>query len=313
MRRVIGPLLLVATGCASQPWLDPGNGWRTVTSQHFVIHTDSGDRAAREVVERFEAVHAALSTFLRATNVRRVEGLLFLDETAYEGVAGRTAGAFAIFEGEADGVLVLRDDEDRDWMDFVVGHELAHRFVTARHPHLPPWLHEGLATYLETARHQGSRLLIGGLPLEILHFEFGGGVGLRRLSRAPGGSFHGASAGALYASAWAVVHYLLNGARGANHVRFRRLLAELGDSPGGPDRSLEAFTRAFPEKTFEEIDDAALAHARRMLATRSEAVITVASTPPPTPTIDTRPADPARVRDLCLGVRGAFLAKGGGD
>jgi hypothetical protein len=303
---LIGVAVFAGGACASKPWIDPGSGWKTVTSKHFVVHTDSGGRTSREVVERFEAVHAALSMFFSGTGIPRVEGLLFASEIDYEGVAGRSAGAFVTWEGEPDGVLVIKEDEDRAWMDVVVAHELAHRFVAARHPQLPAWLHEGLATYLETARHQGNRLLIGGLPQSILHFELGGGVDLRTLSQA-NADFHGAGAGALYASAWAVVHYLANGAGGANHLRFRRVVAQMGDTPAGPEERLEAFARFFPEKTFDEIDAAAHVHARRMLTTRSEAVIVLPAVPPSPPTINSQPAEPTRVRNLCAEIRQVML------
>jgi hypothetical protein len=65
-----------------------------------------------------------------------------------------------------------------------------------------------------------------------------------------------------------------------------------------------------PEKTFEQIENAALAHARCTLATRSEAVIALSSSPPPPPTIDSRAAVPTRVRNLCLEVRKGSAADG---
>lgn len=61
------------------------------------------------------------------------------------------------------------------------------------------------------------------------------------------------------------------------------------------------------EKTFDEIDAAAHVHARRMLTTRSEAVIVLPAVPPSPPTINSRPAEPTRVRNLCAEIRQVML------
>ena len=74
LRLAVFCLLGAVAGCASKPWVDPGSGWTTLRSEHFVLHSDASTSSARDVVERIEAVHAALSTFFRGTNIARVGG-----------------------------------------------------------------------------------------------------------------------------------------------------------------------------------------------------------------------------------------------
>src|SRR5688572_25878075 len=83
-------------GCAHKPlWDRIDSSWQTVTSEHFVLHTDLWQYKYSDVIERLEDVHAALSVSLfRNARVPVVQSLLLSNED-YEALVGTpTAGMF---------------------------------------------------------------------------------------------------------------------------------------------------------------------------------------------------------------------------
>lgn len=124
----------------------------TVTTQHFVIHTDL-DAEARDFHARlFEAFRAAYTArFHELPETATLPIYLFQGNEAFAafgrelGASANTSGFFAVLTNGAP-ILVV---------DLSTGlgtamHELVHAFVHFGFPRQPPlWFHEGLAAYHE--------------------------------------------------------------------------------------------------------------------------------------------------------------------
>jgi hypothetical protein len=291
-------LALAGASCAHGPNVAPGSGWVTARSPHFVVHTNLPRALLEPVLQRLEATHEALtSTLFRGVEVPEVEAVL-LDDDDYETIVGRSAGAFFPGVGASGSLLVVRDSENPRWLEQVVAHELAHRFVDARHPDLPSWMDEGIAVFLETAEIRARAIVLGAAARHHrAHFAIGGTVPLAELAAASRTTFYGAAAGAYYSTAWAIVRHLLVGNGGAYHARFERLLDLLESAPD-PAAVLAAFSTVYPEISREELEAAAFAGASRSAALATDTLLTFPHHPAPPPAFRTAPADRARVQAL---------------
>lgn len=121
-------------------------------------------------------------------------------------------------------------------------HELAHVVILRTMPTTPRWLHEGLATYLETAQFKGLEQVKLGTGI----YRYQAIVLGDRLSTSEelwawgqGPEPTGDAWNRLYASGWGVVHYLMNHDR----ARFNLLMQRLRQSHD-PRRAFEA---VFPD------------------------------------------------------------------
>lgn len=153
MRTIASFLLLGATACVKSPLtspLDGGAAWRELSSEHFVLQTNSDAGRARELVTELEQSFALLqqvafdyrprlSLKVRVVNLDGAADLSELGWKNYRGYARSGEDGFTSRQ-----VLVLADGQ-RQLDSELVQHELTHRFVAYYTPQVPLWLNEGLA------------------------------------------------------------------------------------------------------------------------------------------------------------------------
>src|SRR4051812_42414975 len=103
MERYCLVAFFVLSACAHRPWEEPGPAWKRVASEHFVIQTDSSPETYEPMIDRLEAVHAALSkAFFRGLEAAPFQVLLLDRRRDFEALAiGGARGFFA--PGIADG------------------------------------------------------------------------------------------------------------------------------------------------------------------------------------------------------------------
>lgn len=94
-------------------------------------------------------------------------------------------------------------------------------------------------------------------------------VPLQELFGARGTDFHGGWALRYYDTAWTLIHYILNGDKGAHRARFGALSAALVDPTLGPQRSMAALERAFPAVAVSALEDRVRWHANAVANKRS--------------------------------------------
>lgn len=300
------PFVLALVGCAHGVGVTYGTkGWVTKRTPHFIVHGDDG-RSLGHVVERLEETYAALAgTFFQQTQLPPVEAILLERET-FDQVAGgsRAVGLFVRGVGASGSLLLVRDDSD-DWraLSFVVAHELTHRFVAAQYPTAPLWMNEGLAMFMETVAVKDDSTTFGQMPGDsAAHFRYSGAVPFAQLIAASGQKFYGDAASSYYSTAWALIHYLVTGKRGANFGRFAPLLQRVNDAKGEPALIWLAFRELYAEQDVAALEEASASNASRFSFLNVNTVLEVPSRRPAPPAVISQPADAAQLDSMLSAV-----------
>ncbi len=285
---VVSWLALSRLACAAD--------WVELKIDGFTVYGDDGEKAARKVAARLEALRGFLRTEwpwarfvpevpLVVVALEGEEQFRLLLPAACAGKAARTAGVTFL---EQHRTLVLLhgevpEDPTEDNPHHAVFHEYVHTILGRTLP-LPTWLNEGLAEYwgstkikereVEFGRPIGRHVLAlrvrSTLPLETLFQVDTSSVHYREADRST----------VFYAQSWALVHYLALAApaRKGQLNRLFGLLAEgrdemeatreiLGDF-GALKKELEVYvsrrSMPFVRKPREQADEAARWPARRL-------------------------------------------------
>ena len=253
-----GPLVtlalgvLVLGGCAtavrSLPVqrcpLEGGPAWRTLTSEHFVVHTNLDSAAAHAETQRLEQLRRALLLpFGPAFDPPgRIEVYLVGSAQEWRELMGDRVGGFFVALGSP---RIFMPANERG---HVYAHELTHHLHAFVHPGAPRWLREGLAQYLETLTLDGSARQAG---LGRANRDAMGWLRIQPAARlswlweAQDRSLEADELALFYASSWAWVHFLLN-ERPREFADFQRRLAATEEPRG-------AFAAAFGVKDMDTL------------------------------------------------------------
>lgn len=214
----------------------------------------------------------------------RVSVTLIARPDEYDAFAPQQTSGF--FRPAHDGIvdvapsIVLRNGSGlgAGYYTQVYVHELTHRFVARCFPDAPAWLHEGMAKYFETMQVGGDDVTVGIATYSVadvvpwpVSFRSGSlelvSIGRDRMSlpsvieTMPESTFYREQTPWHYASAWALVHYLMLGPDAEARTRFEHYLAGMTEHGRDP---------AWFSKTFAEIslDDHVLSYATGRLHQR---------------------------------------------
>ena len=144
--------------------------WIRVSSSHFSVLTDSGDKKGREIAVRLEQMRSVFAQLLMKTRVNMPEPLdviAFKTDKEYAQTApihnGQPISAPAFFlAGEDRNYIVLNLLEDDPWRG--VTHEFAHLLLDYNYPPTQNWFDEGFAEYFSSLRLDNKQAQIGGDP-----------------------------------------------------------------------------------------------------------------------------------------------------
>lgn len=229
MRIALG-LALFLVGCAHGPALQPpergGASWRSLGSQHIELITDEPSETARGALDEFEAAVQRLSEVVGlGTPSQRLRIVLFArDESFHEIVPHLTIdGEFR--HGMHDHVPTMVTYTGGSIVELLhtVQHELVHWLVNHALPRIPTWLHEGLASYYQTAERDvdTGELTLGASAAQLPVTSW---PPVKELIAADPDNFYGPAIRANYSASWGLVYTLL-----ATHSdAFRKLLDGLG-------------------------------------------------------------------------------------
>lgn len=211
-------------GWASEPQ------WIRVSSSHFSVLTDAGEKKGREVVLRFEQMRSLFGQLLMRPRLNMSEPLqiiAFKSDDEYARVApilpGQPGPAPGFFlAGDDRNYIVLNAAGDDGWR--AVSHEFAHWMLNYNYPPTQAWFDEGFAEYFSSIRLDNKQVELGADPepqplTDILNQS--GWLAIPDLfSMRPGNPVfqEGTHHTMFYAESWMVMHYLLN----------RNLLSETG-------------------------------------------------------------------------------------
>lgn len=146
----------LGAGCAHPPW-NPYKNWQIVRSKYVTAYANTRIRP-RVTLEAMDLAYATLhASFFRKKAVAPVEALL-LEWSDFHPLMGRLRMGATVSKLPGKGFyarrgLVVMFGEDTTNHNAL--HRMAHLFLHAVAPEAPLWLHEGLATYVETAQYRG--------------------------------------------------------------------------------------------------------------------------------------------------------------
>jgi tetratricopeptide (TPR) repeat protein len=159
------PLLVaLETRAATEP------PWLEVTSAHFTVITDAGDKKGREVALRFEQMRAVFAGLLTKERLHQSIPLTILalnNDKSYYQVAplrqGQPIGVPGFFlPGEDQDFIVLNLSEEESWR--AVTHDFGLMLLNYNYPPAQGWFDEGLAEYFSSIRVDNRQVEIGGDP-----------------------------------------------------------------------------------------------------------------------------------------------------
>ncbi len=256
-------LLLLLTGCVTAGLRQEDRAhWRRLESARLTLTTSLDDVEARKAFALLENdVVAILAIFgERQTPVRPVDVVVVASayefDTRLSGTSEVKAAGFVIrFPGDpAHPILVLGPPST--WLatnprgeSSLARHELTHVVSAHLFPYQPPWLGEGIATWLEPLEHEPGLVVFGGgnrskLALLLPRVPERGKqpdprpiVELWSASRMFGATATGVG---FYPSVWLLVHYLANERAEA----WRRFLEEVASEHGQFDEAFGHLTAA---------------------------------------------------------------------
>jgi tetratricopeptide (TPR) repeat protein len=193
-----------------------------VTSPHFVLVTDAGEKQARHILDNFERMRWMFQVLFPKANVdppapiqviatKNRKGFQTLEPADYL-TKGKLdlAGLFLITEQK--NYVLLRLDADADHPFATVYHEYTHLQFRSAQDWMPLWLNEGLAEFFQNTEFRDKEVLLGQPSTDdILYLRQNSIIPLATLFRVDHNSpyYHEENKGSVfYSESWALTHYL---------------------------------------------------------------------------------------------------------
>jgi tetratricopeptide (TPR) repeat protein len=148
--------------------------WIRVSSAHFSVLTDAGEKNGRDVILRFEQMRSVFAQLLSKTKVNMpvpLDIIAVKGDEEYARIApsqrGKPISAPGFFlAGEDRDYIVLDLSADDSWR--AVAHSFAHLLLNFNYPPTQGWFDEGFAEYFSSITMDNRQVLLGGDPEAIL-------------------------------------------------------------------------------------------------------------------------------------------------
>jgi tetratricopeptide (TPR) repeat protein len=153
----------IAAHAADQHWL-------RVSSDHFVVITDAGEKPGHDVVAHFEQMRSIFGQLLSRGKLRMSEPMEIIairGDKDYASLAPQVGGkaidsAGFWLSGEDRVFIVLNLSEPDPWR--AVEHQFAHYMLNYNYPPTPPWFDEGFAEYFASLNLTAKSAELGSDP-----------------------------------------------------------------------------------------------------------------------------------------------------
>lgn len=154
--------------------------WTEVTTPHFIVMSDDGEKTARRVADQFEQIRRLYSKALTGTLrfdpgipiiVIAVKNEKLLSEVIpeYWAQKGSVHPAGLFVPGPEKNYIAVRTNTVGDVPYVVIYHEYVHLIVNLNFQHFALWLNEGLADYLGNATLAPNGGAFGRMDLSYLN------------------------------------------------------------------------------------------------------------------------------------------------
>jgi tetratricopeptide (TPR) repeat protein len=144
--------------------------WAMVSSAHFTVVTDAGDKRGREVALRFEQMRAMFAGLLLRTRLNvavppDIYALANAQEYGQTAPMRGTAGSPGYFlPGEDRNYIVLDLSSANPWQ--AIEYDFARALMNYNYPPAQPWFDEGFAQYFATLQLDDKQAQVGEVPTE---------------------------------------------------------------------------------------------------------------------------------------------------
>ena len=144
--------------------------WARVSSDHFIVLTDAGERRGHEIAARFEQMRALFGELLIRKKLRMSEPIEIIaigSDKNYALLAplvnGQPTKAPAFFLAGEDRIfVVLNLFEPDSWR--AIEHQFAHYLLNYNYPPTQPWFDEGFAEYFASLYLSPKQAELGSDP-----------------------------------------------------------------------------------------------------------------------------------------------------
>jgi len=219
LRRVLSVLLLLA--CLPPSLGAKGETWIQVTSPHFVVVTNGGEKSGRRVADQFERMRSLFHGIFPKAQMDNGSPIIVLairdekDFRALEPEAYLKKGSLrlgGLFQRAPDkNYVLMRLDAEGEHPYEVIYHEYTH-FLLSKAQFIPLWLNEGMAEFYEnTDIHEKDALLGQPNASSLYWLQQNRLLPLSTLFAVDFNSpyYHEENKGSIfYAESWALTHYL---------------------------------------------------------------------------------------------------------
>ncbi len=144
--------------------------WVRISSDHFIVLTDAGEKKGHEIAARFEQMRAMYGALMGQHKLRMSEPLEIIaihSDNDYSKIAPMRGEqpisdpAF-ILPGDDRIFIVLNLFQPDSWRG--AEHQIAHYFLNYNYPPTQPWFDEGFAEYFASINFTSSKTEIGTDP-----------------------------------------------------------------------------------------------------------------------------------------------------
>jgi tetratricopeptide (TPR) repeat protein len=144
--------------------------WLRISSDHFLVLTDAGQKKGHEIVARFEQMRSVFGDLMgrqKLVMARPMEIIAIGNPSIYAQLAPTTANDPAVAQGfflwgEDRDYIVLNASVPDCWR--AVEHPLAHYFLNYNYPPTQPWFDEGFAEYFASLYFTPKKTELGSDP-----------------------------------------------------------------------------------------------------------------------------------------------------
>jgi len=212
--------------------------WVEISTPHFTVFSDAGEKQARKTAHEFEKFHAVIHQALPRLRMDPGIPTIVLAVKDEKGLRSLLPGYWeekgmkrppGVFQGGHEkNYVALRMNVRGEHRYQVVYHEYVHLLMRLNFPPLPIWLNEGLAEYFGHAVISGKSSGLGrpsSAQLNILKRRRP--IPLAELFHVDRDSPHyqeESKASIFYAQSWALTHLLMIGQKGANTQKLWKYL-----------------------------------------------------------------------------------------
>ncbi len=166
--------VLLCCSCALARDAKPKSKWIRLSSAHFAILTDAGEKNGKEVILRLEQMRAAFGELLmrpKLTMPEPIDVIAFETREEYAQVSPRSGGqpissSGFFLPGDDRSYIVLDSSDQESWR--AVSRQFALLYSNYNYPPTQPWFDEGVAQYFSSLRLSDSQEKIGGDPASLV-------------------------------------------------------------------------------------------------------------------------------------------------